>query len=176
MGSILGTRVQRLEDPRLLTVGGTYVEDIDLPGATWLTYVQAPHAHARIVGIDTSAAGASPGVLAVFTADDLAGLGLVPHVNPAFPDEMSRPFVAVETVRYVGQPVVAIIAEDRAQGADAADLVLVDCSPRWRHRRSPTSSGPRASGNRVRSERFPPCTTRSSTPSATSASATSKPR
>ena len=84
MGSILGTRVQRLEDPRLLTVGGTYVEDIDLPGATWLTYVRAPHAHARIVGIDTSAAGASPGVLAVFTADDLAaGVSPEPVANIA---------------------------------------------------------------------------------------------
>ena len=129
MGSILGTRVERLEDPRLLTAGGTYVEDLDLPEAAWLTYVRSPHAHATIEAIDTSAAETAPGVLGVFTADDLAELGPVPHTNPAYPEAMCRPFVAVGTVRYVGQPVVAIVAEDRALGADAADLVVVDYEP-----------------------------------------------
>jgi carbon-monoxide dehydrogenase large subunit len=129
MGSILGTRVLRLEDPRLLTVGGTYVEDLDLPGAAWLTYVRSPHAHARIAAIDAAAARSAPGVLGVYTADDLTELGLAPHTNPALPDVMRRPFVAVGTVRYVGQPVVAVVAEDRARGADAADLVLVDYEP-----------------------------------------------
>ncbi|HET9666203.1 MAG TPA: xanthine dehydrogenase family protein molybdopterin-binding subunit [Desertimonas sp.] len=130
MGSILGTRVRRLEDPRLLTAGGTYVEDLDLPDAAWLTYVRSPHAHATIAAIDTSAAMAAPGVLAIFTADDLAELGLVPHTNPAYPAAMRRPFVAIGTVRYVGQPVVAIVAEDRSLGSDAADLVIVDYDPR----------------------------------------------
>ena len=129
MGSILGTRVERLEDPRLLTAGGTYVEDLDLPGAAWLTYVRSPHAHATIEAIDTSAAETAPGVLGIFTADDLAELGPVPHTNPAYPEAMCRTIVAVGTVRYVGQPVVAIIAEDRAVGADAADLVVVDYEP-----------------------------------------------
>ncbi|HET9547828.1 MAG TPA: xanthine dehydrogenase family protein molybdopterin-binding subunit, partial [Desertimonas sp.] len=129
MGSILGTRVRRLEDPRLLTAGGTYVEDLDLPDAAWLTYVRSPHAHATIAAIDTSAAMAAPGVLAIFTADDLAELGLVPHTNPAYPAAMRRPFVAIGTVRYVGQPVVAIVAEDRSLGSDAADLVIVDYDP-----------------------------------------------
>ena len=68
-------------------------------------------------------------MLGVYTADDLTELGLAPHSNPAFPDVMRRPFVAVGTVRYVGQPVVAVVAEDRARGADAADLVLVDYEP-----------------------------------------------
>ena len=129
MGSILGTRVRRLEDPRLLTAGGTYVEDLDLPDAAWLTYVRSPDAHATIAAIDTSAAMAAPGVLAIFTADDLAELGLVPHTNPAYPAAMRRPFVAIGTVRYVGQPVVAIVAEDRSLGSDAADLVIVDYDP-----------------------------------------------
>ena len=129
MGSILGTRVRRLEDPRMLTVGGTYVEDIDFPDAAWLTYVRSPHAHARILGIDTQEARSAPGVLGVFTADDLAELGLAPHLNPAYPAAMRRPFVAVDLVRYVGQPVVAVIAGDRALGADAADLVVVDYEP-----------------------------------------------
>jgi carbon-monoxide dehydrogenase large subunit len=129
MGSILGNRVRRVEDPRMLTAGGTYVEDLDLPGAAWLTYVRSPEAHARITGIDTSDAKGAPGVLAVLTGDDLAELGLVPHTNPAYPAVMRRTFVAVGTVRYVGEAVAAVIAEDRLQAADAADLVLVDYDP-----------------------------------------------
>ncbi len=129
MGSILGNRVTRVEDPRMLTVGGTYVEDVVLPNAAWLTYVRSPEAHARIITIDVSAARAVPGVLAVLTGVDLAELGLAPHVNPAFPESMRRPFVAIDVVRHVGQPVVAVIAEDRALGADAADLVVVDYEP-----------------------------------------------
>src|SRR6187200_434876 len=129
MGSILGTRVKRLEDPQLITAGGTYVEDIDLPGASWLTYVRSPQAHARIGDIDTADAAAAPGVLAVFTAGDLADLGLAPNLSSAFPEAMRRPFLAIDTVRYVGEAVVAVIAETRAAGADAVDLVLVDYDP-----------------------------------------------
>jgi carbon-monoxide dehydrogenase large subunit len=113
----------------MLTEGGTYVEDIALPGAVWLTYVRSPLAHARITAIDVTGAQAAPGVLAVVTGDDLAELGLAPTSNPAYPEGMRRPFVARGTVRYVGQPVVAVIAEDRARGEDAADLILVDYDP-----------------------------------------------
>jgi carbon-monoxide dehydrogenase large subunit len=126
VGSILGNRVTRVEDPRLLTDGGTYVEDLVLPGAAWLTYVRSPVAHAHITGIDVGEAASAPGVLAILTGDDLAELGLAPNVFPVFPDGMRRPFVARGTVRYVGQPVVAVLAEDRYMAADAADLVLVD--------------------------------------------------
>ena len=129
MGSILGNRVRRVEDPRMLTAGGTYVEDLDLPGAAWLTYVRSSEAHARITGIDTSDAKGAPGVLAVLTGADLAELGRVPHTNPAYPAVMRRTFVAVGTVRYVGEAVAAVIAEDRLRAADAADLVLVDYDP-----------------------------------------------
>ena len=68
-------------------------------------------------------------MLAIFTGEDLGELGLAPHTNPTFPEAMRRPFVAIGTVRYVGQPVVAVIAEERAQAADAAELVLVDYDP-----------------------------------------------
>ena len=129
MGSILGNRVVRVEDPRLLTVGGTYVEDIELAGAAWVVYVRSPHAHARIIDIDTSDAASAPGVVAVFTSADLSPLGLVPHPSPAFPDAMRRPFLAIDTVRYVGEPVVAVVADDRMAATDAADLVLVDYEP-----------------------------------------------
>ena len=130
MGSILGNRVVRVEDPRMLTVGGTYVEDVALPGAAWLTYVRSPVAHARIATIDIGGAADVPGVLAVLTGRDVGDeLGLAPNVVPSFPEAMRRPFVAIDVVRYVGQPVVAVVAEDRAIGADAADLVVVDYDP-----------------------------------------------
>ena len=75
--SILGTRVVRTEDPRLLTVGGTYVDDLRVPeltGAARVTFVRSPMAHARITGIDASAALAAPGVVAVLTAQDMDDL------------------------------------------------------------------------------------------------------
>jgi carbon-monoxide dehydrogenase large subunit len=129
MGSILGNRVARVEDPRMLTAGGTFVEDLELPSAAWLTYVRSPYAHARITGLELSDTKSAPGVVAVFTGDDLAELGLAPHTIPAFPPAMRRPFIATDTVRYVGQPVVAVIADDRALGADAAELAVVDYDP-----------------------------------------------
>ena len=127
--SILGNRVQRVEDERMLTVGGQYVEDLALDGSAWLTYVRSTEAHARIVAIDVDEARAAPGVLAVFTGEDLAELGLAPNLNPSFHDAMRRPYVAAGTVRYVGQPVVAVLAEDRYLAADAAELVVVDYEP-----------------------------------------------
>jgi aerobic carbon-monoxide dehydrogenase large subunit len=129
LGSILGNRVARLEDPRFLTVGGTYVEDVVLPNAAWLTYVRSSWAHARITGIDVSEAKAAPGVVAVLTGDDLAELGLAPASGSGVPEGMRRPFLAVGVVRFVGEAVVAIIAEDRTTGSDAADLVVVDYEP-----------------------------------------------
>jgi aerobic carbon-monoxide dehydrogenase large subunit len=127
MGSILGNRVLRVEDPRLLTVGGTYVEDVELADALVLTYVRSPVAHAEIGTIDVADALALPGVVAIFTgADVAAGIGRAGHVNPQFHDAMRRPFVAAERVHYVGQPVVAIVSESRAVGMDAIDLVEVD--------------------------------------------------
>ena len=127
--SILGNRVQRVEDERMLTVGGKYVEDLALEGAAWLTYVRSTEAHARIVAIDVGEAKAAPGVLGVFTGEDLAELGLAPNVNPNFSEAMRRPFVAFGTVRYVGQPVVAVVAENRYLAADAAELVMIDYDP-----------------------------------------------
>ena len=96
MGSILGNRVARVEDPRMLTVGGTYVEDIALPGAAWLTYVRSPMAHARIPRIDVDEARGLPGVLGVFTGrrPRPTSVGVAPNLMPSFPEAMRRPFVA----------------------------------------------------------------------------------
>jgi carbon-monoxide dehydrogenase large subunit len=124
--SILGNKVVRREDPAMLTVGGTYVDDLDLPGAVQLVYVRSTVGHARIADIAVDEARTAPGVVGVFTAADMADLGLAPNVLPIFPQEMRRPFVAGDVVRYVGQPVVAVLAETRAQAVDAAELVIVD--------------------------------------------------
>src|SRR5215218_5290301 len=109
--SILGHPVLRREDPRFLTIGGTYVEDLDLAGCVTASYVRSPVAHARVVGIDTTAAATAPGVLAVLTAADLADLPDYPHVLPAFPQAMRRPFLARDTVRFVGEAVAVVVAE-----------------------------------------------------------------
>lgn len=125
--SILGNKVVRLEDPRFLTGGGTYVENLKLERPAYLVYARSIVAHATITGIDVSEARSAPGVLAVFTGAEIAAeLGLAPNVFPMFPAEMRRPYVADTTVRYVGQPVAAVLAETKAQAVDAAELVVVD--------------------------------------------------
>jgi len=125
--SILGNKVVRREDPRFLTGGGTYVENLRLDRPAYLVYVRSILAHARIAGVDVTEAKAAPGVLGVFTGAEVTeALGLAPNVFPMFPAEMRRPYVAADVVRYVGQPMVAVLAESRAAAVDAAELVLVD--------------------------------------------------
>lgn len=124
--SILGTRVMRTEDTRLLTVGGTYVEDLrapELAGAAHVTFVRSPLAHALITNIDASAARAAPGVVAVLTGADLAGLP-----SPG-DDPLAEPMLAADRVRYVGEPVAMVLTDSRYQGEDAAELVSVDYQP-----------------------------------------------
>jgi aerobic carbon-monoxide dehydrogenase large subunit len=127
MGSILGNRVVRVEDARMLTEGGTYVEDIPVKAA-WVHFVRSMEAHGRIVSIDVSEARNAPGVLGVFTGDDIT-LPPFPHGFPNLPPGCERPLVAREKVRFVGEPVVAIVAQTRAQAVDASELVIVDIEP-----------------------------------------------
>src|SRR5579863_3778280 len=125
--SIMGTRVIRTEDPRLLTTGGVYVDDLRTPElsvAARLTFVRSPVAHARITGIDTSEALSEPGVIAVLTVQDMDDLA-----PPPIGGVWSEPLLAVDTVRYVGEPVAVVITDGRYQGEDAADLVSVDYDP-----------------------------------------------
>src|SRR6266704_1042651 len=111
--SIMGTRVLRTEDPRLLTRGGVYTDDLRLPeltGAAYVTIVRSPIAHARITGIDTTAAAELPGVVAVLTAADLPA-----PPEPAPPeggDPTAEPLLAVDRVRYVGEPVALILTDE----------------------------------------------------------------
>src|SRR5919108_5596010 len=139
--SILGTRVIRTEDPRLLTAGGVYVDDLRTPelnAAARLTFVRSPVAHARITGIDTSAAVSEPGVLAVLTVQDMTDLAPPPPDDGSGGSEAAplplggpwaEPLLAVDTVRFVGEPVAVVITDGRYQGEDAADLVTVDYEP-----------------------------------------------
>jgi carbon-monoxide dehydrogenase large subunit len=139
--SILGTRVVRTEDPALLTVGGTYVDDLRLPeltGAARVTFVRSPMAHASITGLDVSAALDALGTVAVLSARDLDDLPPPPPGGAGEGSEAApmplggpwaEPLLAVDRVRYVGEPVAMVIAEDQYQGADAAELVSVDYQP-----------------------------------------------
>ena len=128
--SIMGTRVVRTEDPVFLSRGATYTDDLTderLTGALHLTLVRSPLAHARITAIDVEAARAAPGVVAVFTGADLdiPPLLLFEGANRG----MVRSFLARDKVRFVGEPVAAILTEELYQGQDAADLVEVDYDP-----------------------------------------------
>ena len=129
--SILGTRVLRVEDPKFLTTGGVYVDDLRDPrleGAAHVTYVRSVVAHARIT-VDASAAASRPGVVGVFTAADLADAGTPPVQLPILPAGMPRPWLADGVVRYVGEPVAAVVTDSRYDGEDAAELVSVDYEP-----------------------------------------------
>jgi aerobic carbon-monoxide dehydrogenase large subunit len=132
--SILGTRVLRTEDPGFLTTGAVYTEDLQderLAGACHLTFVRSTVAHARITGIDTSAARDAEGVLAVYTGTDLAEAGLVP-ARPMMPNmnqAMLQPLLATDVVRFVGEPVAVVVTREPYQGEDAIELVDVDYDP-----------------------------------------------
>jgi carbon-monoxide dehydrogenase large subunit len=126
--SILGNRVLRVEDPRFLRGEGRYLENIAIEGAAWVTFVRSPLAHARVSGVDTSAAQALPNVQVFTGADvDAPPFGPPPYwnINPA----MVRPLVATDTVRFAGEIVAIVVSEDRAAGVDAAELVMVDYDP-----------------------------------------------
>ncbi len=127
MGSILGNRVQRVEDPRMLTVGGTYVEDVPV-AAAWVHFVRSEYAHGRILSYDVDEARKATGVLGVFTGDEV-DLPPFPHVQPILKPGSERPLIAKGTVRFVGEPVVAVVAVDRHSAVDAAALVYVDIDP-----------------------------------------------
>ncbi|MEA3214633.1 MAG: aerobic carbon-monoxide dehydrogenase large subunit, partial [Acidimicrobiia bacterium] len=126
--SILGTRVLRREDPDLLTGAGTYVDGLRPENLAYVTYVTSPIAHARIRSIEVEAARQAPGVLGVFTAADLP-FQHQPSVNKAFNADMRRPYLASDEVRFVGEPVVALVTEELYQGSDAAELVEIDYDP-----------------------------------------------
>ena len=131
MGSVFGQNIRRLEDPALLTGKARFVDDIQMPEMLHLAFVRSPHAHAKITGIDTSAACEVPGVHAIWTAADLAGrvtenLLRVALPSPSYRLELHRPILAESEVVHVGEAVAVVIASNRYVAEDAAALVMVD--------------------------------------------------
>ena len=133
----VGQSATRLEDQRLLTGHGTYTSDINLDGQAYCVVVRSPHAHAHFSSVDTLAAKAAPGVLAVYTGDDVkvAGLKSIPFMR-AFDNidgskvfSPTRDILAVDVVRHVGHPVAIVVAETLSQAQDAADLVEAAYEP-----------------------------------------------
>src|SRR5690348_6513522 len=128
-GSVFGARVLRREDARFLTGRGRYTDDIALPGTTYAAFVRSPHAHARVVAIDTRQAEQVPGVRAIFTGQQLKESGvngipvgwLLPNMKtPAHPP------LAIDRVRHVGEALAVVIADDAYIAHDAAELVAVE--------------------------------------------------
>ena len=145
--SYVGAPVKRKEDPRLITGSSIYVDDLKLPGMVHVAVVRSPYAHARIASIDTAAALAMPGVVAVVTATDLAGVLANKYPVEAYEGPGDRPEdqifdeeatsipvpgvepLASRKVRYIGEPVAAVVAESKMQAEDAAAVVDVDYEP-----------------------------------------------
>ncbi len=129
--SLIGTPVKRREDERLLTGRGRFVADVVRPGMLHVAFLRSPHAHARILGIETGAARSSAGVVLVVTADDLRG-----HARPIRALSRMRGYTVTEmpplaagTVRYAGEAVAAVVAESRYAAEDATERIAVDWAP-----------------------------------------------
>jgi aerobic carbon-monoxide dehydrogenase large subunit len=128
----IGQSILRKEDRRFLTGAGQFTDDVSAQNATHAYFLRSPHAHARIRGIDTSRAKAAPGVVAIFTGDDLAGVNglpcgwLITGTDGKPMNEPPHPVLAKGKVRHVGDPVALVIAESRNQAKDAAELIDVD--------------------------------------------------
>src|SRR6187397_1498154 len=133
----IGASVRRKEDLRFITGKGQYTDDISRPGETRAMFVRSPHAHAKIKNVDTKAAAAMPGVLAVLTGAQLASdkignliCGWMIHSKDGSPMKMAaHPALATGKVNHVGDAVAVVIGETKAQARDAADAVKVDYEP-----------------------------------------------
>ncbi|HXH11731.1 MAG TPA: glyceraldehyde dehydrogenase subunit alpha [Alphaproteobacteria bacterium] len=127
--SLVGSRIKRREDPRLIMGRGTYVDDVQLPRMTYAAILRSPYAHARIRSINVDRAKALPGVVAVITGADLQGKNVpcgwtLPDMKVA-----PHPALAVGKVRYTGDAVAVVVAEERYIARDALDLIEVDYEP-----------------------------------------------
>ncbi|MEM7285120.1 MAG: molybdopterin cofactor-binding domain-containing protein, partial [Actinomycetota bacterium] len=126
-GSILGNAVLRREDPTLLQGAEKYFDDMDIQGLGYVHFVRSTVAHATINSIEIDDAKDMPGVIGVFTADNLE---IEPHLGfPLFPPVFARPLLAKGKVRLVGDIIAAVVAETRTQAADAAEAIWLDFDP-----------------------------------------------
>ncbi len=128
---MVGARIKRREDPRLITGQATYTDDLQLPGMLYMSVLRSIYAHAKVNGIAVSKARELPGVVAVLTAADVAGqTGPVPCVAEAPGMKLPHhPLLAESKVRYVGEPVAVVVATSRYVARDALDLIEVDYDP-----------------------------------------------
>jgi carbon-monoxide dehydrogenase large subunit len=127
----IGAQVRRVEDPRLIQGQGQYLDDIRLDGLLHAAFVRSPHAHARIVTVDTAAALRASGVSAALTGRDLEGAvkPLAPRLEAPGYTATAWPALALDRVRFVGEPVAVIAAENAYAAADACELVAVEYEP-----------------------------------------------
>ena len=133
----IGQPVRRVEDQRFITGRGNYVDDVNRHRQAHAFMQRSPHAHARIRTFDTAAALSAPGVLAVYTGEDLAHdrLGTIPCLSAVTNRDQSpsvlppHPAIARERVRHVGDTVAMVVAESAAAARDAAELIAVDYEP-----------------------------------------------
>lgn len=127
----VGARVPRVEDPRLLTGRGRFLDDVVLPGMLHAAFVRSTVPHARIVGLEAGEARTRPGVITVLTAADLTPFvdPISYNVAPGFTGPSSYPALAVEKVRFVGDPVALVVAETPALAVDAAERVVLETEP-----------------------------------------------
>lgn len=125
---LIGAKVQRVEDPRLLTGKGRYVDDLNPPGTLVVALRRSEHPHARIVKIDRSAALKMPGVFSVVTDEDLEGRVAPMHATSRMKNYQSTPIypLARGKVRFVGEPIVAVLAETRYLAEDALEAIEIE--------------------------------------------------
>jgi carbon-monoxide dehydrogenase large subunit len=137
---LFGASIKRREDPRFITGKGNYTDDVKLPGMTYAAFVRSPHAHAKIKSIDVSRARALPGVVAVFTGKDMAGVNSLPcgwdlrkekKIPGVVQDLAMVPHMPLtsDAARHVGDPVAVVIADSQDVANDAAEMVAVDWEP-----------------------------------------------
>ncbi len=128
---VVAARVKRLEDPRLLTGRGRYLDDIRLPGLLHAAFVRSSHAHARLRGVDASAALAVPGVVAVLAGPDLAGrvAPLAPRLESESFAATAWPALAQSRVRFVGEPVAVVAARTPYEAVDGCERVAAAYDP-----------------------------------------------
>src|SRR5262245_18624207 len=130
---VIGTPMRRKEDFRLLTGRGKYAADVRLPGLLYAAVLRSPHPHARIAAIRAGAARAMPGVVAVVTADDLEAVPRIPvrlgQRAGVGPTACLQPPLATGLVRYVGEPIVFVVAASRYLAEDALKLIEIDWEP-----------------------------------------------
>ncbi len=127
-GPLIGTSVQRVEDPHLLRGDTTYVANLDLPGALVAHYLTSIHAHARIVGVDIGEAREMPGVVDVVTAADLQSNQML-GTPKDYAAGAERPILADDVVRFVGEAIAVVVAETEAQAIDALEAIVVEYDP-----------------------------------------------